>query len=171
MWQDFWWEAVETAEMISVQRGQGMLQHCRVCSSRLQDGSTAVQSWVNQWQLCRHQSQWRRRGRRCSRHWDRFPCSPWRRTGNILQLQESPTAEQADMPWKKLHAMDSNKAGSWQHLCTCGEQIPCWSRFSGRACDPVGNPHQSCLLLKDCIPWKETMLDQSMKKCSLWEGG
>jgi len=30
-------------------------------------------------QPCRQQGQWRRRGRRCSRHWSRFPCSPQRR--------------------------------------------------------------------------------------------
>jgi len=31
---------------------------------------------------------------------------------------------------------------------------PCWSRFGGRACDPLGGPCWSSLFLKDCTPWK-----------------
>jgi len=49
-------------------------------------------------------------------------------------------------------------------------ESPCWSRFAGRACDPVGDPHWSILFLKDCTPWKGSMLELFMKNCSPWEG-
>jgi len=31
-------------------------------------------------------------------------------------------------------------AGSWQDLWSRGERSPHWSRFAGRACDPMGDP-------------------------------
>jgi len=61
-------------------------------------------------------------------------------------------------------------AGSWQDLWSCGERSTRWSRFTGRASDTVGDPCWSSLFLKDCTPWKESMLEQFVKNCSLWEG-
>jgi len=61
-------------------------------------------------------------------------------------------------------------AGSWQELWPRGERSPCWSRFAGRACDPVGDPSWSSLFLKDCTLWEGPMLGHFMKNCSLWEG-
>ena len=61
-------------------------------------------------------------------------------------------------------------AGFWQDLWTRGERSPCWSRFAGRACDPMGDPRWSSLFLKDCTLWKGPTLEQFMKNCSLWEG-
>ena len=58
------------------------------------------------------------------------------------------------------------RAGSWQDLKICGKKSPCWSRFSGRTCDPVGDPCWSSVLLKDCTPWKGPMLEQFVKNCS-----
>ncbi|KAK4810792.1 hypothetical protein QYF61_008764 [Mycteria americana] len=54
----------------------------------------------------------------------------------------------------------------------CGpvERSPRRSRFSGRTCDPMGDPRWSSLLLKDCTPWKGPMLEQFLKNCSPWEG-
>jgi len=46
----------------------------------------------------------------------------------------------------------------------------CWRRFAGRVCDPVGDPCWSSLFLKDCTPWKGTMLGQFMNSCTPWEG-
>ena len=60
-------------------------------------------------------------------------------------------------------------AGSWQDLRTHGERSPGWSRFAGRTCDPVGDPHWSSLFLKDCTPWMGPMLEQFVKNCSAWE--
>ncbi|KAK4826180.1 hypothetical protein QYF61_006042 [Mycteria americana] len=60
-------------------------------------------------------------------------------------------------------------AGSWQDLWTHGERSPCWSRFVGRACDPVEDPCWSSLFLKDCTLWKGPMLEQFVKNCSPWE--
>ena len=37
-------------------------------------------------------------------------------------------------------------------------------------CDPVGSPHWSSVLLKDCTPWKGPMLEQFVKNCTPWEG-
>ncbi|RMC16118.1 hypothetical protein DUI87_08327 [Hirundo rustica rustica] len=60
--------------------------------------------------------------------------------------------------------------GSWQDLRPCGERSPPWSRFAGRTCDPVGDPHWSRLFLKDCTLWKGHMVAKFMKNCSPWEG-
>ncbi|GAB0186393.1 EH domain-containing protein 4 [Grus japonensis] len=66
-------------------------------------------------------------------------------------------------------------AGSWQDLWTHGEKSPCWSRFAGRTCDPMGDRSWRNLVLKDCTPWKGPMLEQFAKNCgkdsgwrSLW---
>jgi len=61
-------------------------------------------------------------------------------------------------------------AGSCQDLQTHGEGRPRWSRFAGRACDPMGDPCWSSLLLKDCTPWEGPTLGQFVKSCGLWEG-
>jgi len=61
-------------------------------------------------------------------------------------------------------------AGSCQDLQTRGERSPHRSRFAGRACDPVGDPHWSSLFLTDCTPWKGLTLGQFVKSCSPWEG-
>ncbi|KAJ7413319.1 suppression of tumorigenicity 5 protein isoform x4 [Pitangus sulphuratus] len=52
------------------------------------------------------------------------------------------------------------EAGSWKDLWTHGERSLCWSRFSGRTCDPVGVPCWSSLFLKDCTLWKGPMLEK-----------
>jgi len=44
--------------------------------------------------------------------------------------------------------------GSWKDLWTRGESSPRWSRFVGRACDPMGEPCWSSLFLKDCTLWE-----------------
>jgi len=61
-------------------------------------------------------------------------------------------------------------AGSWQDLWPRGERSPGWSRFAGRAYDPVGDPRWSSLFLKDCTPWKEPTLGQLVEDCVPWEG-
>ena len=61
-------------------------------------------------------------------------------------------------------------AGSCQDLWPRGERSPRWSRFSGRACDPVEDPSWSGLFLQDCTPWEGPMLGQFVESCSLWEG-
>ena len=55
---------------------------------------------------------------------------------------------------------------------TCGlvERSPCWSRFAGRTCDPVGDPCWSSLFPKVCTPWEGPTLEQFMTNCSPWEG-
>ena len=61
-------------------------------------------------------------------------------------------------------------AWSWQDLWIPGERSPRWSRFSGRTCDPMGDPHWSSLCLKNCSPWEGPTLEKFMKNCHLWEG-
>jgi len=68
------------------------------------------------------------------------------------------------IPWR-AHA----GAGSCQDLWTRGERSPRWSRFAGRACEPVEDPHWSSLFWKDCVLWKRLMLEQ-LVTCNLWEG-
>jgi len=61
-------------------------------------------------------------------------------------------------------------SGSCQDLWLHGETSALWSRFAGRAGEPMGDPHWSSLFLKDCTPWEGPTLGQFMKSCSLWEG-
>jgi len=53
---------------------------------------------------------------------------------------------------------------------TCGPTESClrWSRFAGRTCDPVGDPHWSSLFLKDCTLWEGPMLERFMDDCLQW---
>ncbi|GAB0209805.1 hypothetical protein GRJ2_003446200 [Grus japonensis] len=85
---------------------------------------------------------------------------------------EDPTPEQVETHLKEAVTPWEAHAGvsSWQDLWTHGESIPRRSRFAGRTCDPVGDPHWSSLFLKVCTPWKGPTLEQFMKNCSLWEG-
>ena len=50
------------------------------------------------------------------------------------------------------------------------EGRPRWSRYSGRTCDPAGDPRWSSPFLKECRLWKGPMLEQFVKNCSPWEG-
>jgi len=67
---------------------------------------------------------------------------------------------------------DAMESSHWnqQDLWTQEERSPCWSRFAGRTCDPVGDPHWSRLLLKDCSQWKRPMLKKFMENRLPWEG-
>jgi len=86
---------------------------------------------------------------------DRF-CVRWRST-----VEQIATCS----PWKGPHTGAGGGAkepvtpwgarageGSCQDLWTSGERSPCRSRFAGRTCDPMGDPHWSSLFLKDCSP-------------------
>jgi len=61
-----------------------------------------------------------------------------------LQTMEGPTPEQVDAPGGGCDPVESP---CWsrllQDLWTRGERSPRWSRFAGRACDPVGDPRCS----------------------------
>jgi len=98
-----------------------------------------------------------------------------------LQPMEDPTPEQAD---------------AQRRLWLCGkpvleqapgrrERSPCWRRFAGRTCDPLGDPRWSGPFLKDCSPqdgptlehfgvnfslWEGPTLEKFMEDCLLWEG-
>jgi len=84
-------------------------------------------------------------------------CSLWKRphTGAGGCLKEAVT------PWVARAG-----AGSCQDLWPRGERSPRWSRFSGRACDPVGDPHWR----EGLHPVEGPTLGQFVKSCSLWEG-
>ena len=124
-------------------------------------------------QLCRHQGQWRRRGEEVPETSEQrsFPCSSWWRPwwGRLspcsprrFMVQQRSTCS----PWKGPHA----GAGSCQDLRTHGERSPRHSRFTGRTCDPVGDPRWGSLFLKDCTLWEGPTLGQFVKNCTLWEG-
>ncbi|KAM9590862.1 uncharacterized protein ACIBXB_005912 [Morphnus guianensis] len=88
-----------------------------------------------------------------------------------LQPMEDPHAGAGGFPKEAVTPWEARAgAGSWQDLWTRGERSPCCSRFSGRTCDPTGDPCWSSVLLKDCTPWKGPMLEQFVKNCSPWEG-
>jgi len=88
-------------------------------------------------------------------------CSPWKRH----HARAGGCLKEAVTPWG-AHA----EAGSCQDLQTHGERSPRRSRFAGRACDLVEDPHWSSLFLKDCTLWDGHMLGQFVKSCSPWEG-
>ncbi|GAB0185090.1 zinc finger and BTB domain-containing protein 5 [Grus japonensis] len=84
---------------------------------------------------------------------------------------EDPTPEQVETPEGGCGPWEAHAgASSWQDLWIRGERSPCWSRFAGRTCDPVGDPRWSSLLLKVCTPWERPTLEQLVKNCSPWEG-
>ena len=100
----------------------------------------------------------------------RFPFSPWRKLWWGRLAPWSPwrsTVEQISSfrPGRTPHQIRWVTEGGCDPM-----ESPCWSRFAGRACDPVGDPHWSILFLKDCTPWKGSMLELFMKNCSPWEG-
>jgi len=66
---------------------------------------------------------------------------PHARTGGCA-LKEAVT------PWTAHTGADN-----WQELQSV-ERSPCQSRFSGRTCDPMGDPHWSSQFLKDSASWK-----------------
>ena len=118
--------------------------------------------------ICRGMEEWettlqtprsvRNRGRRCSRRWSRD--SPAAHGGDHGEAGCPPTAH-AGLCWSRYtsaawggpHARAGGclkesvnlwgahtGAGFWQDLGPRRERNPCWSRFAGRACDPVGDP-------------------------------
>jgi len=119
---------------------------------------------------------WRKR----SPHWSRFAgrtcdpmgdphrsslflkdCTPW----------EGPHARAAGCLKEVVNTWGARAGASFcQDLWTHEDRSPHWSRFTGRACDPVGDPRWSSLFLKDCTPWKRPALGQLVKNCTPWEG-
>jgi len=103
------------------------------------------------------------------------PCSPWR-----SMVEQISTCSL----WKGSHAReggvpeggcDSTGSLRWSRILPRPvdprrERSPCWSRFAGRACDPVGDPCWSSLFLKDCALWEGPTLGQFMESCLPWEG-
>jgi len=71
-------------------------------------------------------------------------------------------SKEAVTPWG-AHAGPSSCQDRWTH----GERSPRWSRLAGRACDPMGDPCWSSLLLKDCTPWEGPTLEQFVENCLL----
>jgi len=96
-----------------------------------------------------------------SPQWSRSPPASRRR----LHAIAGGCLKEAVTPWE-----DCARAGSCQDLWPHAERSPHQSRFAGRACDPMGDPHWSSLFLKDCTPWEGRTLGQFGKNCSPWEG-
>lgn len=103
-----------------------------------------------------HQSQWKRRERRCSRHWSIdspiacgeehrdagcTPCSPWRTPMeqiSTLQLWRTPhRSRQMSLEGRCSPIRALIGASSWQDLRPV-ERSPHWIRFSGRKCGLQG---------------------------------
>lgn len=76
-------------------------------------------------------------------------------------------------PWKKSHRIHSGKrrahtTASYQQDPWAVARCPCRSSFSSRNYR-LWEPTLG-LFLKDCIPWKEAMLEQLLGNSSTWEG-
>jgi len=129
-------------------------------------------------QPCRHQGQCRRRGRRCPKCQSRDSpaargedhgesgCAsaahggPWQ-SRYPPAARGRPHAGAGGCPTDAVTLWRAHTgAGSWQDLWPHEERSPRRSRFAGRACDPVGDPHWSSLFLKDCTPWEAPTLGQ-----------
>lgn len=70
---------------------------------------------VQKKQPCKHRGLWWRRGKRCSKSWSRFPCSPWR----------------WPRPSRLFPAAQEGQHGNRQPpcsrgLCPKGSYSPCW---------------------------------------------
>ncbi|PKU47515.1 hypothetical protein llap_2157 [Limosa lapponica baueri] len=82
---------------------------------------------------------------------------------------EDPMLEQVDAlkkavtPWR-IHA----GAGSWQDPWASGERSPCWNRFAGRSCDPMGGPTLEQFMSYSLQ--EGFMLENFMEDCLSWEG-
>lgn len=50
------------------------------------------------------------------------------------------------------------------------EEEPMKVQEFDRSCWTAGSPCWSDLLLKDCTPWEQHMLEQSLKECLMWVG-
>lgn len=123
-------------------------------------------------QLCTHQGHWRSRDRGCSRHWSwdaaaahggqgmqGSTCSPWSRQNH------------AGAGGCLRGGCDLMGSLHWsRNLQTCGERSPCCSRFPGRTCDTMGDPHWSSLSLQDCTLWKSDPRCSSSEICCPWAG-
>ncbi|KAJ7402433.1 hypothetical protein BTVI_86536 [Pitangus sulphuratus] len=91
------------------------------------------------------------------------PLQPMEGSGSaeihLQPVEETPTGaggclKEAVTPWE-AHA----GAGPGRDLQICGEKSPHWSRFLGRICDPVEDPHWSSLFLKCLSAQAEKMMD------------
>lgn len=136
---------------------------------------------------CRHSGQWKRRGRRCSRH--RNEDSPAALGADMALVRhdqlcpvahggpwwnraatEDPTPEQENAFKGGCNTIERPWLGSWQELWTHGGKNPHWNRFAARTCDPLGDPPGSRLFLKDCMIWEGPPWENSVKNCSPFEG-
>ena len=93
-------------------------------------------------------------------------------------MEQMPTCSLGTTPcWSRwMPKGSSNPLGSprWSRVLAgpvdlWRERSPHCSRFSGRTCDCIRNPHRSSLFLTDCTPWQGPTLEQFVKSCSLWE--
>lgn len=118
-----------------------------------------VQMWEEQ--LCRHPGQWRMAGG-----------SPGDRAEIPLQPVVQSCGEAA-VPWSLWSPWWSRDPSAVQgepqagaggctqrSLWPCGGQCRSW--FTGRTCDPMGDPLRNTLFLKDCsLWWKRPILERS----------
>jgi len=50
----------------------------------------------------------------------------------------------------------------------CGpmeREEPTPEQLAARTCDPMGDPSENILFLKDCMPWEGLMLEQLVENC------
>lgn len=89
------------------------------------------------------------------------PYSPWRSTGE-QRFSCSPWRTRVDACPKEAVILWEAHAGadSWKDLWTHGKRSSCWSKFSGKACDPARDPCWTSLFLRDYTPWKGPTLEQ-----------
>ncbi|GAB0192392.1 zinc finger and BTB domain-containing protein 5 [Grus japonensis] len=83
---------------------------------------------------------------------------------------ENPTPEQVEAPEGGCGPWEAHAgASSWPDRWTREEGSPRQGRFAGRTCDPVGDPTLEQFAPEGLHPMEETMLEQFVKDCSLWE--
>lgn len=90
--------------------------------------------------------------------------------GGTEQPIEDPASEEVNASKGGCNTIGSPWLGSWQELWTNERMNPCWSRFTARTCDPMGDPSWSRLFLRDCTTWKGPPWEKFVKNFSPYEG-
>ena len=140
------------------------------------------------WKLCRHQSKWRRRGKKCSRHWSRdspAACEEDHGEAGCLPAalgdprwsiyppaaHRGPSATADGHPKETVTLWEAcTGVGSCQDLWTHGERSPRCSRFAGRTCDPMRTHTEAACSWRTAPYEKRLTLEQFVKSCSLRKG-
>lgn len=113
-------------------------------------------------ELCRHQGQWKMRGRKCSRH--------QRRVVKTMVEQIYPCSQWTSMGEQRFTCSPLEQGDAQRRLCPCGkpelDQVP--GKTHGLL--EIGAHAEANLLSGLVTLWNRPTVENFVKHCSLWEG-